>query len=106
MLTGSVLDLILDCRPDSRSFGSWVLLELRSSNGDGICVPGGFAHGIQTLEPDTILVYGMEISFDPTKDLAIDSADMDLNINWGSDYSVISTKDKSALSWKLFTNQL
>ena len=106
VLTGSILDLILDCRPNSSSFGSWAILELKASNGDGLYVPAGFAHGIQTLEPETILAYGMEIPYDPTKDIAVDSLDLDLKINWGAKHSVMSKKDSSALSWKQFINQI
>jgi dTDP-4-dehydrorhamnose 3,5-epimerase len=106
ILKGSVLDLILDCRVTSDSFGSWILFEIHASSGDGIIVPGGFAHGIQTLENDTIVCYGMEIPFDPKKDLAINSDDLDLKIPWGHNYSAISPKDKNAQSWQEFTSKL
>jgi dTDP-4-dehydrorhamnose 3,5-epimerase len=106
ILKGSVLDLILDCRVTSDSFGSWTLFELHASSGDGIIVPGGFAHGIQTLENDTIVCYGMEIPFDPKKDLAINTDDLDLKIPWGHHYSTISPKDKNAQSWQEFAAKL
>jgi dTDP-4-dehydrorhamnose 3,5-epimerase len=105
ILKGSVLDLILDCRVGSNSFGSWALFELHASSGDGIIVPGGFAHGIQTLENDTIVCYGMEIPFDPKKDLAINTDDLELKIPWGNKYSTISIKDKNAQSWQEFASK-
>ena len=104
ILRGSVLDVILDCRKESDSFGSWAIFELKASDGDGIIVPGGFAHGIQTLENDTIVGYGMEIPFDPKKDLAINTDDIELKIPWGQNYTAISEKDRHAQSWAEFNS--
>ena len=101
-IKGSFIDVILDCRPDSKSFGSWAMFELNARDGTGIVVPGGFAHGIQTLENDTTIVYGMEIEFSAQADIAINSNDSDLGIRWRRDAVCISEKDKNAMSWQSY----
>jgi dTDP-4-dehydrorhamnose 3,5-epimerase len=105
-MKGSFLDVLLDCRPKSKSFGSWAMFELSAKSGDGIVIPGGFAHGIQTLEDETIVVYGMEIPFSAKEDLSINSEDHELNILWRDAAVSISEKDCNAQTWKQFVEEL
>jgi dTDP-4-dehydrorhamnose 3,5-epimerase len=106
VLQGAVVDLVLDCRPDSSSFGSWAMYLLESIDGSGICIPGGFAHGIQTTEDNTILAYGMDLPFNPSLDVAINSADKDLSISWGHTFSSMSEKDRFAQTWSEFKDSI
>lgn len=106
-IRGKIFDVILDARPKSTTFGVWIGIELDSKFGDGIVIPGGFAHGIQTLENDTLVVYAMDQVFDEKLDIAINSADQDLAINWPvSPPSVISDKDMNAQNWKNYCLRL
>jgi dTDP-4-dehydrorhamnose 3,5-epimerase len=104
VIRGVVLDVILDCRPESKSFGSWAMFKLEALNGDGIIVPGGFAHGIQTLTDDTTLIYAMEIPYDSNLDITINSEDFDLGIKWGENFNSISDKDRNGISWQNYIN--
>jgi dTDP-4-dehydrorhamnose 3,5-epimerase len=99
VIQGKILDLVLDCRPESESFGSWAAFELSAKTGDGIIVPGGFAHGMQTLVERTALCYGMNLPFNSMLDLAINTDDSDLGIRWPTKPSNISEKDKNGMAW-------
>ena len=105
-IQGSIFDVVLDCRQNSKSFGTWISFVLKSDLGDGICVPGGFAHGIQTLEDQTIVIYAMNVPFEEKLDYAINGNDSYLKINWPSNPSVMSEKDLNAPRWNEFVYSL
>ena len=60
---GSVLDVILDIRPDSSTFNEWYECILSQENGSVLYIPKGFAHGYKTLEPKTELFYMMDYHY-------------------------------------------
>jgi dTDP-4-dehydrorhamnose 3,5-epimerase len=106
VLKGSLIDVIIDTNSDSMNFGEWAMFHLDAKIGDGLIVPSGFAHGIHTLEDETVVAYGMNVKFDSRRDKAISSSDLDLNIPWGHPIHVISEKDRNALSWNEFKKLL
>jgi dTDP-4-dehydrorhamnose 3,5-epimerase len=106
VLKGSLIDVIIDTNLDSINFGKWAMFYLDAKIGDGLIVPSGFAHGIHTLEDETVVAYGMNVKYDPQRDTAISSSDLDLNIPWGHPIHVISEKDRTALNWKAFKGLL
>jgi dTDP-4-dehydrorhamnose 3,5-epimerase len=105
-IRGSILDVILDCRVESETFGCWVSTLLESAKGEGILIPGGCAHGIQTLVDDVIVVYAMDVIFDEKLDIAINSEDESLKINWPRNSSVMSPKDRLAMNWEKFLSKV
>jgi dTDP-4-dehydrorhamnose 3,5-epimerase len=93
--TGTIFDVVVDVRPDSDSFGKWISLELSAENGRAVFIPGGFAHGFQTLEDRTQLLYLISERYDPEAQRGVRSDDPELGIDWPEDESVMSDRDRA-----------
>lgn len=81
-LQGAIHDVILDLRPDSNTFGEHLALDLSASNGDAVLIPKGCAHGFQTIEDDTHLLYFHDEVYQPNAERGISPLDESLNIDW------------------------
>lgn len=105
VLRGSVIDVAVDARKASPTFGKWVKAELSAENGRQIFVPRGFLHGFVTLEPDTEVAYKVDAFYDAASDGAVKWDDPDLAIGWGvtSQEASLSDKDSKAQAWAAFT---
>lgn len=95
---GALLDVAVDIRAGSPTFGQWVSAKLSAENGCQLLVPKGFAHGFVTLQPDTEIVYKCTDYYAPEYDRAIAHDDPALGIDWGVDLALrtLSEKDASA----------
>ena len=95
---GALLDVVVDIRKGSPSYGNWVGVELSAENGKQLLVPKGFLHGFVTLEPDTEILYKCSDYYAPECDGAIRFDDPDIGIDWGisSDQAILSEKDATA----------
>ena len=93
--SGAVFDVIVDLRPESRTFKQWFAIELSSDNHKMLFIPEGFAHGFQTLTDNTELFYQMSEFFSPEHARGVRWNDPAFNINWPEKISIISEKDKS-----------
>lgn len=95
VLRGRILDVCVDLRRSSPSFGRHVAAELSARDGNQIYVPAGFAHGFCTLEPDTEIAYKVDEHYAPDHDDGIAWNDPALAIDWpvSSSDIVISPKD-------------
>ncbi len=95
VLRGRILDVCVDLRQSSSSFGRHVAAELSERDGNQIYVPAGFAHGFCTLEPDTDVAYKVDEHYAPDHDDGIAWNDPALAIDWPVSPSdiVISPKD-------------
>ena len=80
---GRVLDVAVDIRAGSPSFGRWVSAELSASNWRQIWVPAGFAHGYLTLEADSEVLYKVTAYYNPAHEAGISWDDPDIAIDWG-----------------------
>ncbi len=82
VLRGKVLDVVVDLRRSSPSFGRHLSIELSEVSGEQLLVPAGFAHGFCTLEPNTVVLYKVDATYSPAHDHGINWADPALAINW------------------------
>lgn len=103
---GALLDVAVDIRKGSPSYGSWVGVELTAENGKQLLIPKGFLHGFITLVPDTEILYKCSDYYDPECDGAIRFDDPEIGINWGAapDQALLSPKDATAPFFKGFNS--
>jgi dTDP-4-dehydrorhamnose 3,5-epimerase len=97
-VSGSIKDVIVDIRPDSKSFGKWIEVELRGDSGLAVFISEGLGHGFIALEDKTAVAYLVSTPFSPTDEFEINPLDERIGIKWGVDLSSlkISDKDKNA----------
>ena len=96
VIQGSVLDVAVDIRKDSPTFGKHIAVELSGENKKQLLVPRGFAHGFVVLEDDTTFAYKVDNYYSPQNDRGILFSDESLNIDWKLplDELKLSAKDK------------
>ena len=90
---GAIYDVIVDMRPDSPSYLQHIGLELRSS-AQAFYVPKGFAHGYQTLLPDSELLYQTSAPYSPAHERGVRYNDPALAIEWPLPIASVSDKDR------------
>lgn len=101
VIKGSVLDVAVDIRKGSPTFGQHVAVELNDENKKQLFVPRGFAHGFVVLEEDTIFAYKVDSFYSPECDRGIDFADSTLDINWRLPTELIKLSAKDLKQPKL-----
>jgi len=100
-VSGKVLDVVVDLRTNSKTFGKCFLIELSSENNKQLFVPKGFAHGFQVLSEEAIVNYKVDNFYNPKYDSGIIWNDKDLLIDWNLDIKpVLSVKDLKLISFK------
>ena len=93
---GVVLDVSVDIRKDSPTFGKWLGYELSEQNKRMLWIPPGFAHGFVSLSDDAIFIYKCTNIYDRESENSILWNDPELNIDWGIKDPLVSDKDRSA----------
>lgn len=95
-LTGSILDVAVDIRKESQTFGKYVAVELNSNEQIALWVPQGFAHGFQALEDGTRVHYKVTNYWKKEAENSLRFDDPDVNISWLNIEQLLSDKDLDA----------
>jgi dTDP-4-dehydrorhamnose 3,5-epimerase len=95
VIQGKILDIVLDIRKDSLTFGKWYAIELDSDTKNQLLIPGGFAHGFSVLSETAIIQYKCDNFYNSRYERGIALNDPELNINWKIKESdrIVSEKD-------------
>jgi dTDP-4-dehydrorhamnose 3,5-epimerase len=94
VLSGSVLDIAVDIRKNSPTYGQHLKVELSAENQFLFWIPPGFAHGFISLEENTIFLYKCTNLYDKNSESGILWNDPELNIDWGISQPIVSDKDR------------
>ncbi len=92
---GEIFDVVVDLRPDSKTFKEWFSIKLSSDNYKMLYVPKGFAHGFQTLEDNTEVFYQISEYYNSKHAKGVKWDDDTFQIKWPLKATVISQKDSS-----------
>jgi dTDP-4-dehydrorhamnose 3,5-epimerase len=95
---GAVYDVVVDLRPNSPTFRNWESFDLDGSTQVTLYVPAGCGHGFQALTEPADVSYRIDRLHDPAEDVSIAFDDPELEIPWPLEVSVMSQRDKRALS--------
>jgi len=102
VIQGSVLDVAVDIRPHSPTYGKYKSILLSGKNKTQFWIPPGFAHGFVTLEDNTIFCYKCTGPYSKKSEGAILWNDPQLNIDWNIKQPIVSSKDQEAELFKKF----
>jgi dTDP-4-dehydrorhamnose 3,5-epimerase len=94
-INGKIFDVLIDLRPNSKTFNKWQSFELDSKNYSSIYIPEGIAHGFQTLQDNSVLSYQISTIYKPNFSRGIRWNDPFFNIGWPLEVSIVSKKDLS-----------
>lgn len=104
VVKGAVLDIAVDLRRNSPTYGQFETAELSETNKLQMYIPKGFAHGFLTLEDDTVFTYKCTHYYAPSSEGCIAFNDETLNIPWPKMNYLVSEKDKLGESFKDFNS--
>ena len=100
-ISGNILDVAVDLRTNSKTYGKSFSIELSSENNRQLFVPKGFAHGFQVLSEIAIVSYKVDNYYNPDSDSGLIWNDKDLSIDWNLDLKpILSKKDLKLISFK------
>ena len=100
-VSGNILDVAVDLRSNSKTYGKSFSIELSSENNKQLFVPKGFAHGFQVLSEIAIVSYKVDNYYNPDSDSGLIWNDKDLSIDWNLDLKpILSKKDLKLISFK------
>ena len=97
VLQGAVLDVVVDLRQKSKTFGQYFSILLSAKDKKQLFIPRGMAHGYLSLEDETLFFYKIDNEYHPQSEAGIRFDDPDLNIDWQYDLSqiILSEKDRT-----------
>ncbi len=103
VIEGSVMDVAVDIRKSSATFGQYISVELTAQNKHQLFVPHGFAHGFVVLSDSAIFAYKVDNYYAPEHEMGISFDDEQLDINWGMSHEIlqISEKDRQLPSFDM-----
>ena len=104
-LKGKILDVVVDCRKKSKTFGKHFKIILSEKNSKSIYIPPGFLHGFLGLDNENFVVYGCTNYRHKKSEIGVKWNDPDLNINWNIKKPILSKKDSQNILYKDFINK-
>ena len=104
VVKGSVLDVVVDLRKESKTFGKYIAEELNEYNNHQLYIPKGMAHGFLTLEDNTIFSYKCSGFYNKESEDSILWNDKSLNIKWPNSNPILSEKDGNAKKFTSFVS--
>jgi len=96
VLSGAVLDVAVDVRVGSATFGRHISVVLDDQTHKQLWIPRGFAHGFLVLSEEARFLYKCDALYDPGSEMSIRWNDPDINIDWGVEHPLLSDKDATA----------
>lgn len=105
VVEGSVIDVAVDVRPESETYGQSIAVELSAKNKKQLFIPRGFLHGFSVISDQATFFYKCDNSYNKSSENGVNPLDSQLDIDWGisEDKMIISDKDKEAQLFKEFT---
>ncbi len=100
VLSGEVLDIVVDLRESSKSFGDWASYKISKKNKKQLFIPEGFAHGFLSLSNDTIVTYKVSDYWNSKDEYTLKFDDQKINLKLPFLPTSISQKDKQGLSFE------
>ena len=104
VITGAVLDVAVDIRKNSPTYGQNVTIELNEENKTMFYIPPGFAHGFLTLRDNTIFSYKCTNLYNKASEGTVLWNDKDINIDWNIEKPILSEKDLVGTPFKEFVS--
>ena len=105
--SGSALDVLVDLRPTSPTFGKWLSIKLDTADSKVVFIPNGVGHAFMALEDNTTIVYLCDQRYNPSGEFEIHPLDPTIAITWPTDIEpLISPKDAAAPSFSEAMNSL
>ena len=105
VIKGSVLDVVIDLRKASPTYGQHFKIELNDRNNKALWVPSGFAHGFAALEDNTLFSYKCTNVYNKDSEVSILWNDPELGIDWEINDPIISEKDQQANLFRHFVSK-
>ena len=106
VVKGQILDVVIDLRKKSKTFGKIFKIILSKKNSTGLYIPSGFAHAYYSFEKENIIYYKLDNYYKPSFENGIIYDDKDLKIKWPKKKMLISKKDKNLNSFNYFCNTI
>lgn len=94
VIKGRVVDVAVDIRRSSKTFGRYVMVELSEENKTQFFIPRGFAHGFLVLSDEAIFTYKVDNAYAPQQEASIRYDDPDIAIEWPMDMAEVITSEK------------
>lgn len=104
-IKGTIHDVVVDLRKDSKTFGQYVEAILSEDNHNALWVPEGFAHGFEVLSEDAIMSYKCIGQYLNGYDTGIVWNDSKLNIKWQTENPIVSERDKTLMTFEEFVDK-
>ena len=102
VLKGKILDVIVDARKNSKTYGKHYKVILSEKNGKSFFIPKGFLHGFLGLEKENIVLYGCTNYRHKKSEITVNWDDADLKIKWPIKKPILSKKDKKGIKFSEF----